>query len=806
MTTNTAENLEALPAPNKSMTVSDVVEYENSIRDHNMSLKSSDPLHYAIAQEEAGAGVGGGWDTEVKAFVDASTLKHLFFSEDWVFIVVDIVAMKISSQPLRVMRGTVEENGEFTKEPAEGHELQNLIDQPNPYQSYEAWMYSTIVDLVLIGNAIEWYAPSANILMTLPAETISLDIDEDGKLEQYTMTEISTESGIIVAQRQTHFDTKEISHLRRPNPSSMLWGLSPFVPGRKSVLFNRYSTDYLLAFYQKGAMPGLALEMDKEANEKVALRLLRSFENAYTGRRNMRRTLVMPKGVSVKDVSTTLADQELSIYIDKNRETIINLLKVPKHELSLADSGSLGSEEYKTALKNFWHATLIPTMKIVAGELTKFFRSKGVLEGNEFLEFDVTGVEALQEDMSAKADLAIKYLNSGWSVNEVRTEVWKKSRHEDPEADRPFIIKPAAPAFGMGFGTTAPSTSAVQPVALPPLTASESGEASTEAEESKVVIGDASKASKESVASFLKTNDQWFDRREAKIHADAAKGVSAMESGSLRLFADMAATVIKTTRGFLKAKGWDEYLATKAEGDSSDDDDSPQAQVVKKNELRRRLRKALDNFEERWIDMSRTALSARVETGYGSALELPFNFPSETEINALRARGQAARQDALEERSGRIFGYLNETTIAQVFDVIERGIDKGKTVQAISQDLRDKFSNVEEIGARAMTIARTETLTAVSIGQAAAMKDAAQVVPNLRKMWISANDARVRDTHADLHGDVVKHDAAFKNGLMFPRDPSGSAGEVINCRCTWIMVPEEQLSDIDAGLAANEGE
>ena len=34
----------------------------------------------------------GEWDTEVKAFIESHTLKGLFFSEDWVFITLDLIA------------------------------------------------------------------------------------------------------------------------------------------------------------------------------------------------------------------------------------------------------------------------------------------------------------------------------------------------------------------------------------------------------------------------------------------------------------------------------------------------------------------------------------------------------------------------------------------------------------------------------------------------------------------------------------------------------------------------------------------
>jgi SPP1 gp7 family putative phage head morphogenesis protein len=306
------------------------------------------------------------------------------------------------------------------------------------------------------------------------------------------------------------------------------------------------------------------------------------------------------------------------------------------------------------------------------------------------------------------------------------------------------------------------------------------------------------KASKESLSTFLKSADGWFDKREAKIRADAAKGQSIMEKKTLKMFADMAATIIGTTKKFLKEKSWDQHIATKAE------DGQPKASLVKKNELRRRLRNALDKFESAWIDDYREALVARVDVGYNAALDVPFNMPSKTEIAGLRARGRSVREDALEERAGRVFSYMNETTIGRVFRTIENGIDEGKTVQQIADSLRDKFSEVEEIGARAMMIARTETLTAVSLGQAAAMADAATIVPDLQKMWLTAKDERVRDSHEELDGDIVPWDGTFDNGLKFPRDPAGEAADVVNCRCAMLIVPKDQMSEIDSGLLASD--
>ena len=306
------------------------------------------------------------WSSELRAFLDAHTLKSLFFSEDWVFIITDLIANKISAQPLKVMRSTMNQDGTESVEEDPEHPLNELLEQPNDWQDYSQWMYNTCVELYLMGNAIIWHAPRSGQLITMPTENVSLNFNDDGSVASYEVSQVrNDESGIRELTSTQSFKVDEIIHLRRANPSSLLWGLSPFIPGRKSILFNRYSTDYLNAFYLKQATPGLALSLDRSVNEDVALRQLRSFEVAYQGRKNMRRTLILPKGVDAKPLTHSLGDQKLIEHIELNRETICGLLKVPKHELSLQAAGSLGSEEHKMALRNFWEATLIPGMRTI---------------------------------------------------------------------------------------------------------------------------------------------------------------------------------------------------------------------------------------------------------------------------------------------------------------------------------------------------------------------------------------------------------------------------------------------------------
>lgn len=697
------------------------------------------------------------WSTELKAFLDAQTLKSLFFSEEWVYIVCDLIASKISSQPLKVVNTQTVDGGEVVT-PLPDHPLNELIEQPNEWQDYSQWMYSTAVELFLMGNAIVWYAPRSGQLMTVPTESIAMDFDPQGKLRGYFVTSTQEEGAPELNINKTNtqfFSVKDIIHVRRPNPSSLLWGLSPWVPGRKSILFQRYSSDYLNAFYLKQATPGLALSLDRTVNEDVALRQLRSFEVAYQGRKNTRRTLVLPKGVSATTLTHSLSDQKLIDHINQNRETICALLKVPKHELGLQTAGSLGSEEYKTALKNFWEATLIPGMKFIAGALSKFFQKK-LGEGNSF-RFDLSQVEALKDNILQQADLAIKMLQAGLSVNEVRARVWKEAPSVLAGSDDPFVMaKPAAPVSNF----SAMSAPVVQQLALD---------------------------TQQALPATQKIN---FTPEVEAIRSAFSHKINEEESRTIQGLTDEA---IKLLVGMTE-----EAIDVVLESNKS----MPIIQIKElpsKRVLERRIESALiSKYEESWSNTVAKTLKQSVDLGYDQSLQMVFNARAREEVAVLRDRDTDKRRNILQARGLDSFAHISTTQTEAIMLQIEKGVAGGESITNIMRSVARALGTPENLLSRAERIARTETLTAVSIGQAAAVENAKEVIPGLKKGWMNSGDDRVRDAHkSPLHGEVVGVDEKFSNGLRYPRDTNAlDAAEVINCRCTLLLLPPGEKLEI----------
>lgn len=109
----------------------------------------------------------------------------------------------------------------------------------------------------------------------------------------------------------------------------------------------------------------------------------------------------------------------------------------------------------------------------------------------------------------------------------------------------------------------------------------------------------------------------------------------------------------------------------------------------------------------------------------------------------------------------------------------------------------DNLRDLTGISARAESIFRTEVGRVNAIATQARQVQVAEMVPDLMKSWVSTGDHRTRSGHLAAHGQSVRIDQPFsvaayiggpKEEMMYPRDPRGSANNVINCRCrsiTW---------------------
>lgn len=163
--------------------------------------------------------------------------------------------------------------------------------------------------------------------------------------------------------------------------------------------------------------------------------------------------------------------------------------------------------------------------------------------------------------------------------------------------------------------------------------------------------------------------------------------------------------------------------------------------------------------------------------GQGVPVVLPPN--PEAVVRAVQLDSPISER-LYRDRLGEDVAMLKRKITAQV----SRGISSGMTYAQIAKQL----SSYTTIGYnRAARIARTEGHRLQVQSAMDACTGAKAKGADVVKQWDAALDARTRESHRNVDGEIRELEDAFSNGLMYPGDPAGGASEVVNCRCSLLQ-------------------
>ena len=124
----------------------------------------------------------------------------------------------------------------------------------------------------------------------------------------------------------------------------------------------------------------------------------------------------------------------------------------------------------------------------------------------------------------------------------------------------------------------------------------------------------------------------------------------------------------------------------------------------------------------------------------------------------------------------------------------EGGPDARRVDDVLSTTASERWPN------RATVVARTEAIGALNAGRYDAFQALAEETGDeFEKVWLATTDSRTRPSHAEADGQRVPVTEPFMVGgfaLDFPGDPNGPPQEVIQCRCTMLLVEPGEFTDM----------
>ncbi len=193
-------------------------------------------------------------------------------------------------------------------------------------------------------------------------------------------------------------------------------------------------------------------------------------------------------------------------------------------------------------------------------------------------------------------------------------------------------------------------------------------------------------------------------------------------------------------------------------------------------------------FTDEQRQASRAALVDGIERGLNPIAQAR-NFRSSVGLTAYQQTAVQNYRRLLERGSSEA---LSRDLRDRRFDpTLRRAIQSGEPLTGAQIDRMVERYGERYVKYRAEVIGRTEALRAVHAGNDEAYRQAIDeghvVREEVRRMWITARDERVRPSHAAAGGQARGMDEPFLVGgsqLRYPGDPNGPASETVQCRCS----------------------
>ena len=298
-------------------------------------------------------------------------------------------------------------------------ELHQLLDRPNPAQSYNSFISEIIAFGKLTGNRyIYGIGPETGSkvgkyseLYVMPSQI--MEIVSGGIMQPVEKYKIEYNGTFEIP-------ASEICHIKDFNPyydgsGSHLYGQSPLRAGLRTLTTNNEAVQTGVKYLQNQTARGLLMSEEGDLNEVQAQQLKDKFRKQFQGSNNAGDVIITPKKLSWVNFGLNASDVSLIEQYNASIKDLCNIYNVPVQLLNNTDSSSYNN--MKEAKKALYQNAVIPELLKIKDELNRWLAPK---YGNKLcIEFDFTVIPELQEE----ADKVVDQLAKAWwlTPNEKRS-------------------------------------------------------------------------------------------------------------------------------------------------------------------------------------------------------------------------------------------------------------------------------------------------------------------------------------------------------------------------------------------------
>lgn len=306
-------------------------------------------------------------------------------------------AQAISQVPWRVYKKA--KNKDDTREELPEHPLQKLIDNPNPDFSWAEIMSLCSQHIDLAGNFYMAETRAGNTrtpIELMPLVPYGVKIIP-GVLRLVEAYEYTGQSG-----RKLTFSANDVVQIKTTNPNDFLFGMPTIQAAGRAVDIDRSAGAWQKSSLDNRGVSDYAIVLDSDTTQDQYDRLREYHKERQAGPENARKPFFTTKDVKPLNQSAVEMD-----FVNSRLSTwqeIASAMGVPLPMIGVLADATLANIE--TSRRIFWTDTIVPLLRMIKDQLNA---QLAIEFGADIeLDYDLSGVEAMREDMGLKLDNARK--------------------------------------------------------------------------------------------------------------------------------------------------------------------------------------------------------------------------------------------------------------------------------------------------------------------------------------------------------------------------------------------------------------
>jgi HK97 family phage portal protein len=250
---------------------------------------------------------------------------------------VNVIAKTLASLPLHVYERTP-----TGKRRAETHPLYDLLhNTPNPWQTSYDFRAMMQWHLCLRGNcyALIVWAERDRALELIPLHPDRMTVTQADDMSLRYRYQRSNNSYIDIP-------ADEVLHVRGLSSDGIL-GRSILSDARDVIGLAQATQEYAGRLFKNDATPGVVIKSPKPLGKDAATRLRDSWNDAFSGSGNARKTAVLEDGLTVDRLSMTADDAQFLETRKFTRSEIAGLFGVPAHLIGDLERSTFSNIEHQ---------------------------------------------------------------------------------------------------------------------------------------------------------------------------------------------------------------------------------------------------------------------------------------------------------------------------------------------------------------------------------------------------------------------------------------------------------------------------